>query len=251
MIGRKEGNKMVPPVTDRQFELHSMLKHLVAQGECLQMTTNYKGMTLSQKMTGIFFDENCIRFNPIHQVCCNKPGQKIFIHHKSLQGAVATTISGIDMIAGVVTVSHFEYSDHSFQTRKQDRVQPRNPIRAVLAVLHTPLSACLVDISEEGLGASYYRGRGNVLALAPGLEVRVGLRLPNSNLPLYLTGTITRSRPIGSSTMTSIGIQFKPNEKQAIQIKNYVKTRQAEILDELSYNFRMVMEPNQTKDLYF
>ncbi len=106
---------MLTPVIDRQFELHAELRRLVTQGECLQITTNYKGITLSQIMTGICFSENSFRFNALHQMCCNKPGQRIFIHHNRLPEAITTTITGIDLTAGAVSVSHFEYSDHTFQ----------------------------------------------------------------------------------------------------------------------------------------
>ena len=249
-IGRKE-NQMLPPVIDRQSILHAELRRLVAQGESLQMTTNYKGVTLTQRMTGIFFDESYIRFNPLHHVICNMPGQRIYIHNNCLPQSVTTTISGIDLIAGAVRISQFEYSDHPFRARRKDRVQPNHPIRAVLSVSHTPYSACLVDISEDGLGALYFQAHESEAEIKIGQSVRVNLRLPNIFTPLLLTGKITRSRRIGKSTMLSIGIQLTSTEKQVNQLKVYIRTRQAEIMDELSNSIRTVLEPIQTKDLYF
>jgi hypothetical protein len=242
---------MLLPVIDRQSDLHAELRRLVALGESLQLTTNYKGVTLSQRMTGLFFDENCIRFNPLHQVCCNEPGQRIFIHNNCLPRAVATTISGTDLITGAVRVSQFEYADHPFRSRGRERVQPNHPIRAHLSMSHTSFSACLTDISEDGLGALFYQPHECHTELVRGQGVRVNLRLPNIYAPLLLAGKITRSRRINNSTMMSIGIQFAPTDKQANQLKIYIRTRQAEILDELSNAIHLVLEPIQTKDLYF
>jgi hypothetical protein len=120
-----------------------------------------------------------------------------------------------------------------------------------LALPHTPISACLVDISDEGVGALFYRADRKEPVIQPGLAVQVGLRLPNVQLPLILSGVVNRSQQIGNSTMTSIGIQFTPNEKHASQLRSYIRTRQAEILDELSNSMNLVMESIQTKDLYF
>ena len=124
-------------------------------------------------------------------------------------------------------------------------------MRVVLAVSHIPISASLVDISNTGIGAIYYRARRDEPLISPGQSVRAGLRLPNGHLPLFFSGKIVRCSQIGNSTMMSIGIQFTPGEKQARQLKSYIQNRQAEILDELSNAVRIVLEPIQTKDLYF
>jgi len=242
---------MLSPLINRQSELLSELCLLVTRGEGLQMTTTYKGIPLTQRMTGITFDENCIRFNPLHHVSCDKLGQRIFIHHRSLPSAIETKISGIDLTNGAISVTNFGYIDHPFQTRRKDRVQPGHPIRVTLAVSYALTSACLVDISEDGLGALYYAAHESEPVIKPDLGVRISLRLPNVFLPLVLIGEINRSLQIGHSSMMSVGIQLNLTEKQSSQLRSYIRTRQSEILDELSDGMQMILEPVQTKDLYF
>jgi hypothetical protein len=110
----------------------------------------------------------------------------------------------------------------------------------------------VLNISEEGLGLLIYRVNEKNLALERIHNVQIGIRLPNTNSPIMLSGTITRVCPIGNSAMASLGVLLVPTEKQARQLKSYIHFRQAEINDELaSAVYRILVDPIETKDQYF
>ncbi len=242
---------MYPPVTLYHNVIHSTLSQLVAQGEQFVLTTVYKGIPLTQNITRMDIESDCIQFRPPHQVCGVIPGQNIYIHHEKLPRSVQSSVENIDLVAGVITTSGLKYMDHTWKPRAYERVQPKHPLRTVFSLSHWSVSACVADISVCGVGLLIYRMNHKGLEVEPGMPVQVGLRLPETNTPLILKGTIVRANPIGSSAMISLGIQTYPTEKQARNLKAYVASRQGEILDELALIVRQSMEPAQTKDLFF
>ena len=89
------------------------------------------------------------------------------------------------------------------------------------------------------------------LNIEVGVPIQLGLRLPETNSPLLIKGNIVRVNPLGNSSMVSLGIQTFPTERQSHHLKNYITSRQTEILEELALIVRQSMEPAQTKDMFF
>ncbi len=242
---------MYPPVKLYQNTIHAALGQLIEGGEQFVLTTVYKGIPLTQKITQIEVDPDCVQFKPPHQICGVVPGQHIYIHHEKLPRSVDSSVEDIDLVAGVIKTANLKYIDHPWKVRAYERVQPKHPLRTIFSVSHWSISACVADISVCGIGLLIYRMNQKGLEIEPGVPIQLGLRLPDSNAPQVIKGTIVRCNQIGSSAMVSLGIQTYPTEKQARSLKAYINSRQTEILDELSLLVRQSMEPAQTKDLFF
>jgi hypothetical protein len=242
---------MLPNFPSQFEEIYKTLRGLAEKGESFEMTAVYKGVFLTQKITHIKITDDHVQFRPPHQICCVEPEKRIYIRHDSLPMPVSTSVIESDVSAGIVTASEFRYIGHCWQKRQFDRVQPRQPLRAILSISQWSISACVADISNNGLGLLIYGMADKGLEIKANLPVQTGLRLPGMNMPLVLSGTIARITPLGNSAMVSLGIETFPNEKQSRQLKAYISSRQSEILDELAQVVRYSMEPAQTKDMFF
>jgi len=233
------------------FDIRQTLISLAEKGEKVEMTTIYKGVFLTQKISHIEIKKDCVQFMPPHQICCVKPEQRIYIHHDSLPKSVVTSVTAIDLGTGLVSSSHLNYIDHIWKPRKNDRVQPKQPLRAVMSIAHWSISASIADLSVNGIGLLIYGMVNKGLNIEVSQSVQTGLRLPGTNMPLALSGRIARINQFGNSAMVSLGIETYPNDKQSRQLKSYISSRQAEILEELSQIVRYALEPAQTKDMFF
>jgi hypothetical protein len=242
---------MFPPATLYKNEINATLYRLIEHGEQFSLTTVYKGIPLTQNVSRIEIESNCVQFRPPHQICGVVPGQKIYIHHDKLPRSVCTSVENIDLVGGIITTSDLKYLDHPWKPRAYERVQPKHPVRTIFSLSHWSVSACVADISVSGIGLLIYRMNNKPLNIEPGMPVQLGIRLPDTNSPQVIKGTIVRVNPLGSSAMISVGVQTYPTEKQARYIKTYVTARQTDILEELASIVRQSMEPAQTKDLFF
>ena len=242
---------MYPPATLYKNEIHSTISQLVEQGERFVLTTVYKGIPLTQNVTRMEISAECVEFRPPHQICGVVPGQNIFIHHDKLPRSISSSVENVDLVAGVIRTTNLKYLDHPWKPRAYERVQPKHPLRTVFSLSHWSVSACVADISVCGIGLLIYRMNHKGLDVEPGMPVQLGIRLPDTNAPQIIKGTIVRVNPLGSSAMISVGIQTYPTEKQTRSLKAYVTARQTDILEELSSIVRQSMEPAQTKDMFF
>jgi hypothetical protein len=240
------------PIDASDFlDIQATLRSLVEKGEKLEMTTIYKGVFITQKIGKLEINDDCVHFRPPHQICFIEPNQRIYLHHDSLSKSIVTSVSGIDLTAGIVTSTNFKTIDHCWKVRKNDRVQPKQPLRAILSIAHWSVSASVADISINGIGLLIYGMANKGLDIHPNQSIQTGIRLPGTNMPLSLSGTVVRMNQIGNSAMVSLGIETYPNEKQSRQLKSYISSRQSEIMDELSQIVRYSLEPAQTKDMFF
>ncbi len=242
---------MYPPATLYKNEIHSRISQLVEQGEHFILTTVYKGIPLTQNVTRMEILAECVQFKPPHQICGVVPGQNIYIHHEKLPRSIASSVENIDLVAGVIRTTNLKYLDHPWKQRAYERVQPKHPLRTVFSLSHWSVSACVADISVCGIGLLIYRMNHKGLDVEPGMPVQLGIRLPDTNSPQIIKGTVVRVNPLGSSAMISVGVQTYPTEKQARSLKAYVTARQMDILEELASIVRQSMEPAQTKDMFF
>ncbi|HVP21275.1 MAG TPA: PilZ domain-containing protein [Anaerolineaceae bacterium] len=242
---------MLSPNASDFFDIQQTLIGLAEKGEKVEMTTIYKGVFLSQRVSHIEFKKDRVQFMPPHQICCVKPELQIYIHHDSLLKSVVTSVAAMDLATGLVTSTHLSYIDHCWKQRKGDRVQPKQPLRAVLSIAHWSISASIADISVNGIGLLIYGMANKGLNIQVKQSIQTGLRLPGSKMPLALSGRIARIDQLGNSAMISLGIETYPNDKQAHQLKSYISGRQTEILEEMSQIVRYSLEPAQTKDLFF
>jgi len=242
---------MLPDFSNYPVDMKNVLLNLISQGEILELTTCYKGLSLTRKITHVIVEEDCLHFRPPHDIASIKVGQVLHISHEKMLVPFAATITGVDLVSGIITASDYHPVDHRWETRKSDRVQPRRPMRADLSASHLSLSTCVVDLSEDGLGLLLYHMKEKGFELKPDSLLQLGIRLPNTTSPLLLHGSISRIHQIGKTAMAALGIRLLPTEKQIRFLKSYVTTRQAEILEELTSTIQINAEPVQTKDLYF
>jgi len=242
---------MLPRDASQLDDIHAALRELAERKENFEMTTIYKGVPITQKFSRIEFSGDQIQFRPPHQICCVTPSLSIYIYHESLPNCVVTSVQETNRSTGIITATKLSMLDHCWKSRSSERVQPRQPLRAVLAISHWSISASVADISSDGLGLLIYGMTNKGLDIQPNMPVQSGIRLPGTNLPLVLSGTVVRINKIGSSAMVSLGIKTYPNDKQARLLKSYISSRQSEILDELAQTVQFAMEPAQTKDMFF
>jgi hypothetical protein len=242
---------LYPPDTLYEISIHSTLNQLVDQGENFVLTTVYKGIPLTQKISRMDIEPEYVQFKPPHQICGVVPGQNIYIHHERLPRSVVSSVEEIDMVAGVIRTSNLRYVDHPWQVRANERVQPKHPLRTIFSIAHWSVSACVADISASGIGLLVFGMKHKGLNIEAGVPIQLGLRLAETNSPQLIKGTIVRVNHIGSSAMISLGIQTYPTERQSHLLKNYITSRQTEILEELASIVRQSMEPAQTKDMFF
>jgi hypothetical protein len=242
---------MLPDFGKYPVSLQNMLHELISNGEILELTTCYKGLSLTRKISHLIIEDDCLHFKPPHDISNIKLGQVFQITQKKLPVPIAATISGIDLISGIITASDVRPIDHHWEIRKNDRVQPNHPMRAIMSVSQRSISTCVVDISENGLGLLLYHMKEKGFEIKLDTLLQLGIRLPNNAIPLLLHGSISRIHQIGKTSMASLGIRLMPTEKQGRYLRRYVNLRQAEILDELTNLVHISMEPVQTKDLYF
>lgn len=242
---------MYPPDTLYEITIHSTLNELVDQGENFVLTTVYKGIPLTQKISRMDIEPEYVQFKPPHQICGVVPGQNIYIHHEKLPRSVVSSVEEIDLVAGIIRTTNLRYIDHPWHVRANERVQPKHPLRTIFSIAHWSISACVADISASGIGLLVFGMKHKGLNIEAGVPVQLGLRLPDTNSPQLIKGTIVRVNQVGNSSMISLGIQTYPSERQAHHLKNYITARQTEILEELATIVRQSMEPAQTKDLFF
>lgn len=207
------------------------VKSLAFQRIPLAVTSTYKGMFFEEKVAPLKVGPDHIVFKaPKPQICLSLRDQ-VWLHSQVLPESVRAMLQTEYDGGGEITLTNFSYTGAYWRDRLEQRIEPGNPVRAMLTVANQSYPANLTNLSLHGAGLLVYLGDStdpNLVARSP-IEVCFTL---SGHIDFHILGTIASCRQMGYSVI-QVGVRLQPTLNQAAWLENYIANRKIDILREL------------------
>lgn len=220
---------------DLNREILSALENVYAGKKEVKLHNDYKGVPVSYPATiQGFNDQGIVLKVNKYQLVCLTLEKHTFIQSEQLPSIVKASLVNLDFPKTEVTLHNFAYTVDTIGKRAFIRVQPQEPIQAVLNNNVRKIRGQLVDISENGLGVVTVEQSAYSLGLLRrGASILVNFRLPGEANDTLLAGTIRNiAREIDINSYR-IGILVSPSRQAHETLVRFIARRKSRILAEL------------------
>ncbi|MEI7989930.1 MAG: PilZ domain-containing protein [Chloroflexota bacterium] len=222
-------------------DIFGILVDLAKSGEKMTFYNTYKSMPVCFEAEIIKISHGTVSFK-VHkyQALCIKKSGFTIIRHPFLPKAILAKVVNIDFTQMIVGLYDFQYLTSPAGNRQSVRVEPEKPF-GVFLKNGNAANAFALDISESGLGVSIKKQL--YLPAAFGQDKLIVMEFRYPNMPRLVTkmkGIVTNVVDDYSEDNLRLGIHMYPDKESQQMIADYVKKRQAEILDELESFNRLV-----------
>jgi len=201
-----------------------LIQSLSYHGEPLTITIPYKGLMLSQDIrllhTG---EEYAVLQAPSDRICAGLR-DRVYIHSKSLPQKILAKIDEINPQRGWIIISDIVASSNPWWERRFDRVQPSQPLRAIIQSGPSNCAGTLDNLSLKGLGVLVYKFEEHPIKAKTGNHVQIAFRLPTEKQVIKVIGKIVNFHFI-SQLLSKVGIETQLTAHQELMLKQYIHSR--------------------------
>lgn len=166
-----------------------------------------------------------IRMNEM-QATATKLEGKTYLKSKIFPGTVQATLVSINMDKNTALVSNFHLANLREENRASERVQPNPPIVLNVHKGKVEVAGKVLDISLAGIGLT-----GPKNAFKVGDDVTLQIALPPKKNKMKIPGEVVAARQEEKSC--TAGIRMKLTDDIEKRVKEYIKARQGEVIQEL------------------
>jgi hypothetical protein len=221
---------------------------LVGQNNSMVITSNYKGITLTQPVQVLSVMPGRVIFQAPEPMVCFTFKEKVHLYSSAFREIVSARVSKCDSARGTLELADLTFTDRCWNERRHDRVQPRDPIYVYVEHKKALVRANLDNLSVGGMSLMACNFKEEALHTDHNTPVRLTLQLPGDDGRLDLKGKVIHARQTGR--LVIIGVQLMANNAQEMRINRYVKARSTEILADLERIYREIWEQYWMPDLY-
>jgi len=216
-------------------ELNQAYKLIHASAESLRCQNNYLGVPVQHPagVHEILEDTLVLAVHP-HQLAAAWTEKKVYLLHSLLPFVLKASPLGFDFTARLLTVGGFLPAGPAFGKRQSLRVQPKDPVQALVAQEGIRMTATLADLSTDGVGVYTFAALlHEQVEFRKDDPITVGFHLPTYPRQLAINGFITNALKMRGNFIRRIGIRAAPQGEAASALAEYIATRQAEIILQL------------------
>jgi hypothetical protein len=223
-----------------------MLGEIARQGHPVKFFNTYHGIPINYEGRILSVEAQVVSaIVHEYQLVCMDEDQFTYLQSDMLPGMMHARCLEVDMKAREVRLTGFDLATSSAGQRMSVRVSPKEPAEAeVYNAAGRRIPGILADVSMNGVGivtfAAYQYGQ---LAFEMDSEVMVDVQLLGNNahlagsvLPgggiLHFRGTVASVQERGRFTHR-IGLKLQAGSESEMALRNFIATRQEELLLEL------------------
>jgi hypothetical protein len=207
------------------------VKSLAFQRIPVAVTSTYKGLFFEEKVAPLKVGPDYIVFKaPKPQICLSLRYQ-VWLHSHVLSESVRATLQTVHSASGEITLTNFAYTGDFWRVRQEQRIEPANPVHAMVNVAKKAFPANLTNLSLHGAGLLVHLGDNTDRDLVPRSPIEVCFTLTEQN-NFHILGTIASCRQMGYSVI-QVGVHLQPTLNQVAWLENYITKRKMEILQEM------------------
>lgn len=216
-------------------ELHQVFRNIQESQEKLICQNNYFGVPIQHPGVIREVQGNTIilSIHP-HQIAAAWTEKKIFLQHSQLPMVLKSVPDSFDFSNRLITLSSYSAAGPSFGKRQSLRVQPKDPIQAIVAQEGIRMTATLADLSAVGVGVYTFAALlHDQVEFRKDDPITVGFTLPTYPHQLVIDGFITNALKMRGNFIRRIGIRVEPQGEAAGALSEYIAARQSEIILQL------------------
>jgi hypothetical protein len=223
---------------------------LAANGIPLKLTSSFKGVVLSQEITILeVLPGYLVLQTPNHRICAAL-NNRVYLQSQYLPQTLSAQLVDLNVWTNKLTVTNLMEIGKGWVDRRNERVQPRDPIHAHIRSPKAALRGSIQNISVNGIGTLLCRPIEQDELITPESLVHLDFELPDVIGPLAVRGSIVNMAQL-PNRMVKLGVELFPNVRQVHVLEGYIEQRRAEIFGELDRVCMAALEPRPTKDLFF
>lgn len=224
------------------------IAQLVVNHNPMVITSNYKGVILSQTVQVLSILQGQAIFQAPEPILCSTLKEKIYLYSRASREVVSARLLKLNTVMGKLELADLTFTGWRWNERQSDRVQPQDPIIVFVEQKKMLVQANLDNLSVKGMSLLTCNYTERFLHSDHSSPVRLTFQLPDSDGSLVLKGKVIHAYQVGK--LAILGVQFMTNTAQKKRINHYVMARKAEILGELKRIFQESCEQHWIPDLY-
>ncbi len=212
------------------------IKTLAFQQTPITLTTCYKGLLFDDKLKPLRVGSEQITFSSPRQQILLTLKDPLYLHSRALPESVRANLCSINNVAREITLANFRFSGAPWRDRYEQRVQPDQPLPAMVTIDRRIYQSSLVDLSLHGAGV-IVNGAGSEVP-EPALKSSVDINFQfDSQTRLSMRSLVVYVRR-GATYMLNLGLILIPTPNQETMIESYITRRKIEIMTDLQQQAR-------------
>jgi hypothetical protein len=228
----------------------AVIRSLGQQCVLLKLTKQFKGIVLNQDVRIIAVDQDSVIIQATkHEMCAIMEGY-INLRHQDFPNPMEAQLKVLNMAKGMFVLSRIGYINTEWKERQMERVQPKSPTYISLCLEGKEIRTPLENISVNGMRVMAYKASDKGINFQPGTKIDMMLPIPPRSNWMTLKGNIVYSRPI-DKILEILGIEFRPNTRQAQSLEKYISLRKKEILEEVYQVYIQSFKTRGIESLFF
>jgi hypothetical protein len=168
---------------DRNAEIPDLMQIIAKHGYGIRLVNIYKGLPINYDATIVSIDPTGIHVQcNKYQLACLYLTREVYIIGDKIQGTIHAQVTGLIPARDEAILANLEYMEKPFILRNQIRVEPLEPITAVVQLSGSisSVDTRLADISLNGLGVYLDRNFFIPRMYAIGNDMKVVIPLPDT-----------------------------------------------------------------------
>jgi hypothetical protein len=165
------------------IDLHLLLRQIARNQSEIRLLNNYRGLPISHdaKINSVGDSEIQVHSNK-YQLACLYHQRETFLQGKELPFVLRSQVISLHLGKEDATLANFEVAENSIGNRSQIRVEPGDPLVAIVQFSgsSSEFFALLADISAEGAGVYFERYTFPSRLCQAGNEIGMTLSLPDT-----------------------------------------------------------------------
>ncbi len=221
------------------------IKTLAFQQTPITLTTNFKGLLLDDRLKPLRVGPEQITFSSPRQQILLTLREPLYLHSHALPESVRANLCSINNVAREITLANFRFSGTPWRDRLEQRVQPEQPLVAMVTIERRIYQASLIDLSLHGAGVMINGVNGEVPDPALKSPVDINFKL-DSQTRLSMRSMVAYVRR-GGSYLLNLGLRLIPTPNQEALLESYITKRKIEIMTELQQQVRERFETSRVE----
>lgn len=197
----------------------------------------YQGIPITCSGTILRVEEDRVVFNvPRYQGLCLKLEGRTILHSDFIARKLQAETIQVDLKNETAELKNFEYADVSIENRLHIRVETNKPINATLSNT-IEVNVKVTEISLNGLALYIRRANYDGKYFAKGKKVCIEFDLVSKQTGkkqfVHIEGIIRSINMTRDRLLYRLGIETMPSYKTEMILREYIDSRQEEILAEI------------------
>ena len=222
-------------------ELYTELQTIMDMDEPIRFTNTYQGMPVSYEGKVVRISDNRAVFQVGRtQLVAMRNSRYTYLRSNLLHTTLKAKVIGMDWHKQLVELSDFVYSYETIGHRSLVRVQPANPLPAIITPMqtHEPIDADISEVSLGGLAITISRQGVEHADMKKDDQLQIEYMLPLqiidvSKVRVGCEGLIKNITPESSGLRYRLGTQVFPDIDTEKLVIKYLAQRQADLLKEI------------------